>query len=94
MQSPHELAEIRMRKCAEYDTLSEELIGLENQLAVKWLEIRDDLTSDTKADRHIAASEMGQRAHAIRRKLKALEKVISSIRSYLEVLQGEARNLY
>lgn len=93
MQTPHELAEIKMRKSAEYSRLSEQLGEILEVKAKAWESIRTGCTSDKQADQKWNSSEHGIKEMKIRLQLKSLEKEMSSISTFLRVLDTEARNL-
>lgn len=91
--NPHLLAEKRMSLSDEYSVLSDDLANVLAHKAMEWTAYRVNSKTDKEADRKWEASDDGLKEMRLRLKLKALEKQISSYRSMLDVLQGEARNL-
>ena len=94
MNTPHMLADERLALSAEYQALSDELADILTFKPAKWILIRQNTKSDTSAEREWQNSKEGTREMVIKLKLKALEKRMSGIRSYLDVLNGESRNMY
>lgn len=90
--NPTELAERRVRLSAEYSRMSEELGDILTIKASKWAEYRSTVKSDKAADRIWDATDGGLREMRLRLKLKAYEKQMSSIKTMVDVLTGEARN--
>lgn len=93
-KTPHQLAEERVEMAGEYARLSEKLGEILSLKPQEWLLLRENCKSDTSAEKKWAMTEMGVEETLIRLKLKALEKNMSAVKSYLEVLQGEARGSY
>ncbi len=92
--NPHELAERRLTLSAEYARLSEKMGFILSERPLEWLQLRKTAKSDKEADRQYEASPAGKEEVVLRYKLKGMEKEISGIKTYLEVLQGESRNNY
>lgn len=92
--TPRQAAERRISLSAEFNAASEELGRLKAQKAVKWLDARSKAKTDKEADRMLEATEDGQREIVLVYKCKGLEKEISSLNTYLRLLDSEARNLY
>lgn len=88
----HKLAQERLELSAEYQTLSDQLGAILTRKPVKWLLIRQDTKSDTSAEREWQNTEDGIQETVLKLKLKALEKRMSGIKTYLDVLNAEARN--
>jgi hypothetical protein len=82
-----------MRLSAEYARCSEQLADILELKTKKWLEIRQDVKSDTSADRRWDATEEGIHEMRLKLKMKAMEKEMSSIKTFLDVLNAEARNI-
>ena len=93
-RTPHKLAEERLELSALYQTLSDEYADILRFKPAKWILIRQNVKSDMQAEREWQRSAEGNREQIIKIQLKALEKKMSGIRSYLDVLNGEARNMY
>lgn len=94
MNTPHLLAEERLQLSADYQKLSDEYADILRFKPAKWILIRQNVKSDMQAEREWQRSAEGNREQIIKIQLKALEKKMSGIRSYLDVLNGESRNMY
>ena len=94
MRNPHEIAERRIELAAEYGKCADDLAEILEIKATAWNTIRqrEDIKSDTRADREWDATEMGISEMKLRLKLKTLEKKLSAAKTYLDVMNGEARN--
>lgn len=90
--NPHAIAEERLTLAGEYSRKSEELGNILEVKAAIWNELRKDFKSDTACDRAYDATPRGIEEMKLRLRLKAIEKELSAMRSYLDVLNGEARN--
>lgn len=94
IQSPQLAADLRVTLSAKY---SRECGRLEEILKVKpkiWLEMRETTKSDTSCNHKWDGSELGTDEMVIRLRLKRLEKLISSMSSFLKVKENEAKNIY
>ena len=92
--TPHELAERRVDLSAEYARDSELLSEILEQKPELWGKIRETVKSDKQADRVWEGTPMGIGEMKLRLKMKSSEKKMSAAKTMLEVLSGEARNLY
>ena len=93
-ESPPQLAEHLLGLASDYSRLSDELAEVLTAKPMKWIELRAVASSDTQAERAWSATEDGVKEVVLRLKVKALEKVMSAIKTRLRVLEGEANNLY
>lgn len=93
MVTPHEYAERRVEITGLYSRASEELESILLQKAELWLKIRERVKSDTQADKEWDRTELGTQELVLRMKMKRYEKQLSSLRTMLEVLNQEARNI-
>lgn len=91
--TPHLMAEKRVALADEYASLTDELANILAHKAIEWSAYRVNSKTDKEADRKWEASDEGIREMRIKLHLKALEKQISSIKTMLDVLTNEARNL-
>lgn len=91
---PGELSQIRTFLAGEYGYLSSELNQILIRRSTKWFEFRSVSKSDKQADRMWEQSADGQKEMELRMKMKSMDKISSAIKTRLEVLTGEARNLY
>jgi hypothetical protein len=79
---------------AECAYINNQLIGVLMIEPEKWKDIRysGKVKSDTAAERLWQSTPEGLRKTAYRMKLKTIEKLLSAIKSRMEVMMGEARN--
>lgn len=94
MNTPHEIAEERVRLAGEYARDTEKMIEILQSKAVLWAQLRANVKSDKAADRAWEAMPLGLEEMKLRLLMKASEKMMSALKSQLEVLEGEARNTY
>ena len=93
MTTPHEYAERRVEITGEYSRASEQLETILIQKPELWLKIRDRVKSDAQADKEWERTPMGVEEMVLRGRMKRYEKQLSSLRTMLEVLSQEARNI-
>lgn len=95
-RTPNEIAERRVELSAEYSKCADELADILEVKATAWLGIRgrEEIKSDTRADKEWDATELGIQEMRLRLRMKGLEKKLSAAKSYLDVANNEARNLY
>lgn len=93
MTTPHELAEKRVELAAEYSRDSELLSDILTKKAALWMKMREDVGSDRAADKAWDATPLGINEMKLRLKMKASEKEMSAIKTMLDVMSDEARNL-
>lgn len=93
-KSPHQLAEDRVEMSADYARLSERLGEILSLKPQEWLLLREQCKSDASANKKWEMTEMGVEETILKLKMKALEKSMSSIKTYIEVLTNESRNNY
>lgn len=91
-QTPRQLAENRATLASFYGYLTHQLANLEAARNSWWSIHREAYKSDTACDRAWSGTDMGELAMRIRYELKALDKMISSLRTLLDVTQSELRN--
>lgn len=93
---PSELSEINLDMSAEYAYLTEQLINILRKKPAIWDGIRYSGTvkSDTAAERLWEKTPEGLDEMALRLELKALDKMMTSSRTRIGVLSGEARNQF
>lgn len=92
-QTPHELAEHRVKLAAEYARDSELLSDVLEQKAAMWMTIRDTVKSDRSADKLWDSTALGVNEMKLRLKMKSAEREMSAIKTMLDVLNAESRNL-
>lgn len=94
MTTPNEIADERVRLAGEYARDSELITEILTHKATLWMELRKDHKSDKATDKAWDATPLGIDEMRLRFKMKASEKMLSALKSKLEVLEGEARNTY
>lgn len=62
--------------------------------ALIWNEIRKNTKSDKSADRQYEATQDGIDEQVIRLRMKRLEKLLSSLKTLIEIAEGQARSMY
>jgi hypothetical protein len=92
-QTPRELAEERVRLAGEYQHDSEILSGILETKAVLWPELRKAVKTNAEADRAWDSTPNGINEMKLKLKLKASEKRMGSIKTLLDVMNAEARDL-
>lgn len=93
-RTPQEIAERRVELSAEYGQKSERLKEILEVKATGWKELREAHKSNKDATDAWEASELGIEEMKLKIDLKVIEKKMSAARTYLEVMSGEARNMY
>ena len=92
--SPRELAQTRVWLAGHYAYLN----GLITEILIKkpfvWEKLREEVKSDTRAERKWQMTEDGQEEIKLSRNLKSIEKLLSAMNTRLKVAEGEAINNY
>lgn len=96
MKSPRELVEEKEKLSIEFGEMTDKLIDISKVKPYRWALFRADpeCKSDKAADRKWESTKEGMEEYAIKLKMKAHEKRLSSISSALRLLENEARNNY
>jgi hypothetical protein len=92
--SPGELSELRMQLSADYSFTATRLDEILMLKPKEWLRIREKATSDNQADRKWELTDNGSLEKVYRQQLKTCEKMMSAIKTRIEVMTGEAKNQY
>ncbi len=92
--TPQELSIFRLELSGWFGTLSEELQEILRDKPQEWLELRKSVKSNAEADKLWEASEGGKREMELRWSLRVCEKIMSSLRIRLEVIEKEVMNLF
>lgn len=97
IESPLELRKIELELAADYAYYTAILIPLKEQKSMEWINLKysgsdDKLLSDKLVEMKWRITECGQREHAVSLKLKALEKMISSIKDAMYISSQAIRN--
>jgi hypothetical protein len=93
-KSPHEIAEDILKIADFYGKLGERLNDLNKLYALWWQTCRTDYKSDKSAEKSWDLTKEGTEMQEVRLKIKVMEKKMSAYKTYLRVLEGEARNMY
>ncbi len=89
-----QLAQQQFDLANEYADLGNELIQIKMIKAIHWSELREGVKSDAQADRAWDRTEMGIREMQINSRMKINEKMISAIKTKINVMNMEAMNQY
>lgn len=92
--TPAQMADARMRLTGFYSTLTSAFNKAEEMNTRKWIEVRPEYNSDTRATKAVEITDLGILAKKLKNELRAIEKMISSLKQRIEIAQGEARNQY
>lgn len=92
--NPHQIAEERVRLAGEYARDTELLIEIRTKKAEIWNQLRENFKSDTATERAWQGTPLGLDEMKLSLRMKAAEKMMSALKSQLEVMEGEARNTY
>ena len=92
--TPQEVIKFREYLAGEFFYLGTELAMVLTKKAEIWKEVRKKVKSDKKADIEYELTECGKKEILLKMKLKAMEKMLSALRTTFETQQGEAMNLY
>ena len=92
--TPAQMADARMKLTGFYSTLTT-VYNKANELTTRmWIEVRGNYNSDARATKAVEVTELGILEKKVKNELKAIEKMISSLKQRIEIMQGEARNMY
>lgn len=78
----------------EYSFICGQLEDILTRKASVWNEIRKNVKSDTSADRAYEATADGLNEQGLRLRMKSVEKMMSSLKSQIQIAEGESRNHY
>lgn len=94
--TPGRLTEIHQILSAEYGWISSQLYEIEPQMYQAIISLRESegCKSDAQAERLFYATGEGQDLIGYKRSLKAIEKLLSSIRLRVSVMSEESRNQF
>ena len=92
--TPNQVAEERVRLATEYSSDTETLIDIRTKKAQIWNDLRVNFKSDTATERAWQGTLLGIEEMKLGLRMKASEKMMSALKSQLEVMEGEARNSY
>ena len=90
---PRTLVEFHSWCVGEYSYLAAKLEQAVNNKPTEWLLLRDESKSVSETDRKWQATPQGMEEGKLRRQMKVLEKIMSSLRLRLMIKDQEARNI-
>ena len=88
---PHRAADIRVELSGYYSRMSGELQEILALKPSRWLMIRKDVKTDKEADRVWDAGEMGIQEMRLKMNMKRIDKIISSLSSFIRVAEQESK---
>jgi len=91
--SPGQLSELLMEISAEFAYLISQLDEIQKTKAKEWLELRELTTSDSQADKKWDRTEKGIAENSLKNQVKAYDKLMSSIKRRLRIMELEAQNI-
>jgi len=96
MLNARELSDIRLKLAGEYAFINSQLIQIRMRKPDIWKKLRYDgeTKSDTAAERKWQATEDGLGETICVMKLREIDKLMSAVKSRLDVLFGEAHNSF
>ena len=94
METPQELALLNIKEADECSRLAERLNDLENLYDIWWESMEEEFKSVASQERAWGRTKEGQEMREIKMKIRSKERKISARKSYLRVLDQEARNQY
>ncbi len=92
--SPEKLSEYLVYLAGEYSYFTDQFTQLLIEKPAVWNELRKDLKSDKATDRAYDATEKGMQEVKLRLRLKALEKLMSALKTKIKVAENESYNHY
>lgn len=90
--SPHVAADYRVILAGYYSRFSGELQEVLATKPSRWMSIRKAVKTNRDADMEWDASELGLKELRLTMQMKRVDKIISSLSSFLRVAENEARN--
>lgn len=92
--TPGRLADLRVILSAKYAQATNEYEAVLLEKPKIWNAMRPDFKSDTACERAWEATELGQAERHWKFAIRKIERMMSAIKTLIEVKTGEARNLY
>ena len=92
--TPGRLAELRVLLSAKYARATNEYERILIEKPVVWNELRKGFKSDTATERAWEATEAGVAERHWKFQIKKIEKMMTAIKTLIDVRTGEANNLY
>lgn len=91
---PRSLSKLLMEMATKYAMVSDIYKDLRMAKNVFWQENKKEKVSDKAVEISWHCTEEGEKELRATMELKSLEKLMSSVKSYLRVLENESRNQY
>lgn len=92
--NPGRLAELRVILSSKYSKATNELESILIKKPAVWNEMRPEFKSDTATERAWEATELGIAERHWKFQIKKIEKMMTAIKTLIDVKTGEAQNLY
>jgi len=89
-----QLSELRMKLAGTYQFIASRLDDVPMTKPQEWLYLRDQSKSVAEADRKWELTDNGKLEVVYRNRLKTCDRMMSAMKTRLEIMQGEARNQY
>lgn len=91
--TPGELSDIRVWLAGEYAYLGGKLCEILEKKPAIWNELRKDTKSDSQAEKLWEATGRGIEEMRLRIERKDMEKIMSALKTKIEIMQGEAMRM-
>lgn len=92
--NPQGAAEDQAILSGEYSWLMGQLEEILRIKSVVWMELRKNVKSDTAADRAYDATPDGIKETTLRLQAKSIEKMMSALKSIIQIASDQSRNQY
>lgn len=92
--APADVSRYRQYLAGEFFFLSEQIIAVEKQYPKEWEKIRKTVSSDRRADMLFEQSDIGVDYATLKLRMKSVEKMLSALKSILEVYIKEGQNVF
>lgn len=92
--TPHQLADLRVKLGGAYAYYSETMESLLREKHLQYPLLKERSKSEKEVDRLWMQTQQGLLEAQLKIRLKSIEKLMSSVKSLLDVLNTEARSQY
>ena len=92
--APADVSRYRQYLAGEFFFLSEQIIEVEKQYPKEWEKLRKTVSSDRRADMLFEQSDIGVDYATLKLRMKSVEKMLSALKSILEVYIKEGQNVF
>ena len=92
--NPQSSADDQAILAGEYGWIMAQLEDILTRKGPVWSEIRRGMKSDTATDRAYDATVDGMNEQGLRLRAKSIEKMMSALKSLIQIAQGQANNQY